>query len=50
MSPEELQEMEEWAREQDESGGLDGEPAVWGPSTKMEDKEGNGESYLDALD
>ena len=49
LSPEELQEMEEWVREQDENGGLDGEPAVWGPGRSMEDKDGNGDSYLDAL-
>ena len=30
LSPEELQELEEWFREQDKCGGLNGEPAVWG--------------------
>ena len=50
LNPEELEELEEWVREQDESDGLDGEPVVWGPGTKVEDKERKGGSYLDALD
>ena len=50
LSPEELQELEEWFREQDKGGGLNGEPAVWGPSRKADDVDESGGSYLDALD
>ena len=50
LSPEELQELEEWFREQDKSGGLNGEPAVWGTSKKADDVGETGSSYLDALD
>ena len=48
-SPEELQELEEWFKEQDQSGGLNGEPAVWGPSSKANDGMESGGSYLDTL-
>ena len=50
LSPEELQELEEWFREQDKGGGLNGEPAVWGPSRKADDVDESGGSYLDTLD
>ena len=50
LSPEELQELEEWFKEQDKSGGLSGEPAVWGPSRKANDGIEGGGSYLDTLD
>ena len=49
LSPEELQELKEWFREQDKGGGLNGEPAVWGPGRNMNDEDGSGDSYLDAL-
>ena len=50
LSPEELQELEECLREQDKSGGLNGEPAVWGPSKKADGVDESGGSYLDTLD
>ena len=50
LSPEKLQELEEWFIEQDRSGGLNGEPAVWGPSRKANDGMESGGSYLDTLD
>ena len=52
LNEEELEEFEEWVRKQDEmvDDVLDGEPAVWGPGTKMEDEERKGGSYLAALD
>ena len=49
LSPEELQELEEWFIEQDRSGGLNGEPAVWAPSRKANHGMESGGSYLDAL-
>ena len=50
LSPEELQELKEWFREQNKSGGLNGEPAVWGPSKKADGVDESGGSYLDTLD
>ena len=50
LSPEELQELEEWFKEQDQSDGLNGEPAVWGPSSEADDVVESGGSYLDTLD
>ena len=49
LSPEELQELEEWFKEQGKGGGLNGEPAVWGPGRNIDDKDGIGGSYLDTL-
>ena len=50
LSPEELQELEEWFIEQDRSGGLNGEPAVWAPSRKANHGMESGGSYLDTID
>ena len=47
LSPEQLQKMEE---EEDETGGLNGETAVWGPGMKETDETGNGGFYPDKLD
>ena len=35
LSPEELQELEEWFAEQDRNGGLNGEPAVKNTDTPV---------------
>ena len=50
LSPEELQELEEWFREQDKGGGLNGEATVWRPSRKADDVDESWSSYLNALD
>ena len=50
LSPEELQELEEWFVEQDRNGGLDGEPAVWGPSRKANLGMESGGSYPETID
>ena len=50
LSPEELQELEEWFVEQDRNGGLNGEPVVWGPSRKTDHGMESGGSYLDTID
>ena len=50
LSPEELEELEEWVRKQDEDGGQNGESAVWGPGRKKDNEEKDGVAYLDSLD
>ena len=50
LSLEELQELEEWFREQDKADGLNGEPTVWRQGRNVDDKDGSGGSYLNALD
>ena len=47
LSPEELEELEEWVRKQDEDGVQNGEPAIWGPGRKKDDEEKNGVASLD---
>jgi len=49
LSPEELQELEEWFVEQDRNGGLNGEPAVWGPSRKANHGMESGGSYPETI-
>ena len=50
LSPEELQELEEWFAEQDRNGGLNGEPAVWGPSRRVDHGMESGDSYPESID
>ena len=49
LSPEELQELEEWFAEQDRNGGLNGEPAVWGPSRRVDHGMESGDSYPESI-
>ena len=50
LSPEELEELEKWVKEQDKDGGQNGESAVRGSGRKEEDEGKDGVAYLDSLD
>jgi len=50
LSSEDLEDLEEWVRKQDEDDDMNGETAVWVPGRNERSEDPNGGSCLEGLD